>query len=1431
MKSSLDTLAHRIGIEEGYQDIWGKKHPTSAKTKEAILSALGVEADFTCPEIYVIEAGKPCETILNGQPTALPPLPIGYHHWPAGDEEALLIAAPPRCWLPPELEAGKRLWGVSTQLYGLRSTRNCGIGDFGDLMELAKGTARMGADVLGVNPLHASYPCNPHEYSPYSPSNREFLNYLYIDLSQLEGIGEIDAKALRHHSLIDYPAVARVKKAALERAYAHFRRHGNRDAFEAFKHQQGEALRRHAAFDALSEHFCGAGWYGEWPSPYQRPDSPEVVSFERQQAERMDFYYWLQFVADAQLASVQNAALEYGMLLGLYRDLAVGSGRSGAETWQHPHRFVRGVAVGAPPDSYNLKGQNWGLPPFNPLVMRQEKMQPFIDLLRANMRHAGALRIDHAFGLARLFWVPEGMEPTDGAYVTYPFDAMLAVLRVESHLNRCMVIGEDLGTFPSGYKEKAAASGVLSYRLLYFEREEDGSYIPPEHYPSRALTSISTHDLPTLAGWQEEWDIDIKAELDLYPSPEMETKDRMDREREQALLRRALDAQNLPPEMHSAVQRFLARSPAMLVMLQAEDVLSLREQVNIPATIDEHPNWRRKLPITVEQFCAPDGALAQLSEQVGRERGRSVPAHPLATYRLQLHKGFTFHDAAEIIPYLRKLGVSHVYTSPITQARAGSTHGYDVIDYARINPELGGDEGYETFRKALCQAGLRHILDFVPNHMGISYENAWWQDVLANGPDSPYAAFFDIDWQEKLFLPVLGKPYEEAMAAGEIGIAFDEKCNRYVLTYYDHRFAIHACHRAEAEQAMENPKILHKLIEKQCYRLGYWREAAQHINYRRFFEINDLAGVRIEDPMVFQTVHALLFSLFDKGYLDALRIDHIDGLADPRGYCHALQQRIGPNRYIVAEKILGEEEALPDWPIAGTSGYDVLNQINGLFIKQKNETAFTNIYQQFTGNSGDFAQVLQESKRQVLRESFGSELRALALEAARLGRQKWQTQELQHALTEIVACFPVYRSYITPSHADEQDWRHLDKALKSAGNNGISRQILAFIRNLFEQREENFLRHFQQLTGPAMAKGLEDTCFYRYHRFISLNEVGGNPGIFGLTITQFHALNISRIQNWPQNMIATATHDTKRGEDMRARLNALSCHPDAWEEAVANWHSHMNAAVDANDAYFLYQTLLGSWPLELLEEPLDPDALAEYRDRLCAYTVKALRECKQRSHWHRPDEHYEQTMQDAIGRLLNSPDFLSQFLPFARKLALAGMENSLCQTALKLTLPGVPDIYQGTEYWDFSLVDPDNRRPVDYTSRLKTLHRESWETLREQWRNGHIKQQLVATLLAHRRANRALYAYGEYIPVTVTGSHADETIAYLRQHENRAILVVAARFGSIERFEDVTAIAWPKEAPRQFRHLFTQETFGVINSIFPLHGLFPVLPVAVLESI
>ncbi|MGH8697067.1 MAG: 4-alpha-glucanotransferase, partial [Burkholderiales bacterium] len=785
---------------------------------------------------------------------ALPPgLAPGYHRLkilrnaePMGD--ALLVVAPSACYRPPVLDGDGRVWGAAVQLYAVRSERNWGIGDFTDLGTIVEQWGGRGASIVGVNPLHALFPHNPGHASPYSPSSRLFLNALYLDVEAVEDFRECEEvraavrsaafrarlKALREAELVDYAGVAEAKAEALGPLYAHFRaRHLAADtararAFREFQSGAGEQLRRHALFEALQERFHRAapsiwGW-PVWPEAFRHPASTAVAEFAAAHAERVEFFEYLQWQASRQLAGVGRRAVELGLGVGLYVDLAVSIDRGGAEAWANRDLYATAVSVGAPPDDFNQRGQNWGLPPFVPDRLREAAYDPFIATLRANMRHAGALRIDHAMGLMRLFWVPPHTEATDGAYVHYPFDDLLGILALESHRNRCLVIGEDLGTVPDAVRRAFAEFGVLSCRVLLFERTAAGDFKPPADYAAHALVSASTHDLPTLAGWWEGRDAELRHELGLLSAEEARRVLAVERPQDRARLLRALEREQLlpqgatvspvpapkmTPELVRAVHAYLARSPAQVLVVQLEDVLGAHDQVNLPATTGEqYPNWRRKLGLALERW-PEDDRFVELANALARVRGRPPTARPRregaaaatiprATYRLQLHRDFTFADATAVVPYLAALGASHVYCSPYLRARAGSRHGYDIIDHGALNPELGDRDDFERFAAALKAHGMGQLLDMVPNHMGVmGADNAWWMDVLENGPASAYAEYFDIDWLPldpalagKVLLPVLGEHYGNVLERGELALGYEPGAGAFAVRYFAHRFPI-----------------------------------------------------------------------------------------------------------------------------------------------------------------------------------------------------------------------------------------------------------------------------------------------------------------------------------------------------------------------------------------------------------------------------------------------------------------------------------------------------------------------------------------------------------------------------------------------------------------------------------------------------------------
>ncbi|MFH2212580.1 MAG: malto-oligosyltrehalose synthase [Pseudomonadota bacterium] len=1482
------------------------------------------------------------------------------------DQAAMtLIVAPQSSYQPEAVQGEGRVWGPTVQLYGLRSRRNWGIGDFGDLRAMVDLSAEAGGGIIGVNPLHALFPDEPARSSPYSPSSRCFVNILYLDVEAIPEFTECDAarslvasesfqarlRRLRASEQVAYEEVSAAKREVLAMIYRHFRDHhlandsDRARAFRLFREEEGEALEHHARFEALQEHFRrenSAVWgWPAWPEEYRHPQAPAVAAFATKHADAVEFFVWLQWLADEQLTTLGQQSWRRGLGVGIYQDLAVGVNPGGSEAWAWQDAFAGGAYVGAPPDEFNHFGQDWGLPPLVPHRLRDAAYAPFITVLRANMRHSGALRIDHVMGLARLFWVPAGMSPKQGAYVAYPLQDLLGIVALESQRNQCMVIGEDLGTVPDGFRPLLATTGVLSYRPFLFERTEDGGFKPPEEYPRQALVAVSTHDLPTLSGFWKGSDLDTRAALQLFSSKDQYGPLVVERAQDRARFLVALEREGLLPAGTSihpnavpeitpvlmvAIHAYLARTQAQVLVVQPEDILGIIEQTNLPGSRDDqHPNWQRRLPLDLEDWLE-DGRFAAVGEALLSERGSAILPHdeapppsrvaiiPRATYRFQFNHEFTFTQATDLAPYLAELGVSHCYASPYLKARPGSTHGYDIVDHAALNPEIGTTQEYEDFVAALKGNGLGQIIDVVPNHMGVmGADNAWWLDVLENGPASAFGAFFDIDWEPlnaalcgKVLLPLLGDHYGAVLNRGELRLDYDAVRGEFSIFYYQHRLPVdpasypriighhserlaaslgenherygelhtlltafghlsartdtspermaerqrdkevHKRHLAALSEAQpdiahhiadnlaefnghpSNPAsfdLLHELIQVQGYRLAYWRVAADEINYRRFFDINDLAALRMEDPAVFDATHRFILDLVAQGKVEGLRIDHPDGLYDPGEYFRHLQQFVGgkpsvPGEplplYLVIEKILADHERLPDdWPIHGATGYRFANLVNNLFVDSSAERRMTSTYRDFSGIDSDFEELAYDAKKLIMRTALSSEFNVLANRLARIAAASRDTFDftlngLREALVEVVACFPVYRSYVAHGHLSTDDRRHISWAIAVAKKHSPDADtgIFDFLEGVlttdighgrsasFRERLQAFAMKFQQVSSPVMAKGVEDTAFYRYHRLTSLNDVGGEPRRFGISVAAFHAATRARAISWPHNLLATSTHDSKRSEDVRARLNVLSEIPAAWKLMIKRW-SRLNRgrkrvidgieAPSRNEEYLLYQTLIGTWPLDLPDEA----ALADYRSRIDAYMIKALREAKEHSSWVQVNADYEGAMSGFIQALLAPGEknlFLTDFASLVQTIAHHGLINALAQMLIKLTSPGVPDIYQGCELWQFNLVDPDNRRPVDFAQRRALLAEtqaltnappgqwpERLQPLLANMKDGRIKLYTLWQSLALRARWPELFRDGSYQPLKVRGKLAMHACAFARYHENRTLITLVPR--------------------------------------------------------
>ena len=943
----------------------------------------------------------------------------------------------------------------------------------------------------------------------------------------------------------------------------------------------------------------------------------------------------------------------------------------------------------------------------------------------------------------------------------------------------------------------------------------------------------------------------------------------------------------------------------------------------------------------------------------------SVARIPSSTYRLQVNRDFRFPDATRIVEYLHALGISDIYVSPILGARAGSTHGYDVTDPTRVNPELGSEEEFDAFQKEVEKRGMGLVIDIVPNHMAASTDNPWWMDVLENGPQSAYAAFFDVDWHPtapsldgKILLPVLGRPFGEALDAGELKLIFQD--GRIYVHYFeslfplaprsyyeilnqrveqlkeslgeenpvfheyagilaslqelargdrrggetaaDRRLRFEAAHdrlwalmRSNQEIADfldENLRILNgvdndpasmaalqRLLADQYYKLAYWQNINEGINYRRFFTIADLVGVRVEDPVVFEATHGNLFRLISRVPLTGLRIDHIDGLRDPYGYLTRLQERLNPRdaqapsseTYLLVEKILEHGEWLPeDWPVSGTTGYDYLNQTNCLAVYPPGAKQLEQIYCQFIERQQKFSDVLYQKKKLVMNTLLGVEMRSLGRQLGELAIQDRYARELSRgnlyeALIEVTASLCVYRTYIRnldiPEHATNYITRALDDARARAPQ--ISGACFDFLREVLllenpahvlpGQRESRlaFVTRWQQFTGPILAKGMEDTALYVYHPLLSLNEVGGDPAPSSVSSREdVFSFLARRRERWPNSFNATTTHDTKRSEGVRARINVLSELGEEWRQNLHSWAQRNQRhktevdgrlVPDRNEEYFLYQTLLGVWPLE-------GHSCESLIERLQGYLVKATREAMVHTRWTRPNQKHEEALQQFVARILSSDaqDFLGEFHPFQKKIAFLGMVNSLAQTLLKITLPGVPDFYQGSELWDFRLVDPDNRRPVDFEDRIGMLGQlspvpseqsaDSARDLYQHWTDGRIKLYLIQSALGYRRENPSLFQEGSLIPLNASGAHSENVIAYLRQLNSQQVLTVVPRWLSqVSRAEsgDIcwgdTSLESPTGISNRWRNVFTGEILTTREG-FSLCALLKNFPVAMLVS-
>jgi (1->4)-alpha-D-glucan 1-alpha-D-glucosylmutase len=818
-------------------------------------------------------------------------------------------------------------------------------------------------------------------------------------------------------------------------------------------------------------------------------------------------------------------------------------------------------------------------------------------------------------------------------------------------------------------------------------------------------------------------------------------------------------------------------------------------------------------------------------------------ASPRCTYRLQLSRDFTFEAAASRARYLASLGVSHVYSSPFLQAAPASTHGYDVVDPHTINKELGGEPGFHRFTSALEKHGLKLLMDVVPNHMATAGRaNPWWWDLLQHGKSSRYAGYFDVNWDPlmphlkgKVLLGVLADRYGRELEAGRLTLVLNghEQNADVVVGYQDNEFPIsrESLDGLDVDAVREDLDALDALLQQQHYRLAYWRTAQEELNYRRFFTVDSLIGLRVELDQVLQDSHLLVFELLARGDVAGLRVDHVDGLLDPRRYLETLRSA-APNAYLAVEKVLEYDETLPsEFPVQGTTGYDFIAHVDGLFVDSENEEPMTALYRAFTGESLTFAEVVRTCKQEVMMSDLGPDFERLAsllvdiCDHYRSQRDRTR-RELKEAIREVAVGLSVYRTYARPGEASDDDRRRVAAAVEEAGRRApaIDPELLGFIGELLliehdGHQEREFAARFQQFTPAVMAKGVEDTAFYRYHRLVSLNEVGGDPAKFGRSVDGFHSYCARIAALWPATMLTLSTHDTKRSADVRARINLLSEIPLEWDEAVRRWGDHnqrhrSQGYPDRNIEYLMYQTLVGAWPLDLA--------------RLTAFLQKAAREARVHTSWMNPATGYEETLSAFASNVLADGEFMSDLETFIARhdIVSLGRQASLAQTTLLLTCPGVPDLYQGTEVWDLSLVDPDNRRQVDYEYRerlLSEVRDMGPEQALTRAGDGASKLWLIARLLDLRRSRPDLFESSGYAPLSAVGAKSRHVLSFVR---DRLLVVVPRLLIGLGGDWAGTSLNLP---PGHWRNVLTGDVQRG-GAAVELHSLLDTFPVAVFAA-
>ncbi len=1311
-------------------------------------------------------------------------LDIGYHHLKikseTGREETMtLIVVPKQCYKPLALEKNEEITGFKFSLYKENPYSDYKISSYKDLHNAVNYAKTNANGIVGINSINQ---WGRMAFSTLLIDVDGAINFIEdrdIKLKILTEEFQEELKNIRESEKIDLESILEYKMKIFKILYKSFRENhisNNTLKSQDFFHyltSKGENLRKQALFKAIKEYLLSenpklTSWQ-EWPEDYKNPNSEAIMVFEKNNIETVQFYEFLQWQADIQLSIAGRTSWINKLAVGIYTEWEFFINSNEAESWLKQDYYAYGITT----------ENNTVSAPLIPYKLEECGYRYIAEMVGADMTHSGAIKLHGLKNFEKLKWIIKD-SPEIEFYVKYSYEDILGVIALESHRNKCVVVADE------------------------------------------------TDEL-----------------LERYG--------------------------------------FLPESAFNIQEIDEEELSSFFEAV----------------------FATQKAGVKSTEYQ----RRIEIERIPLSVYRLQFNKGFTFRDAQNIVPYLKELGISHCYVSPILRAREGSMHGYDIINHAELNPEIGSMQEFYDFVDTLHHHDIGLIVDIVPNHMGIGNENKWWMDVLENGQASRYASYFDIDWEPlkkelmgKVLVPVLGDHYGNILTSGQFKFNFDQETGKLSLNYWEHKFPINPSsypmfleHRLEvlesrlgsnnsdfleylsiinvfkklpginetstekifernrekdiasrrlADLCRKNQLIsgfiqenlvdfqcksndpvscnrIHNLLEEQAYRLAYWRVSIDVINYRRFFDVNHLIGLKAENPLVFTSTHSLILDLVEQEKIDGLRIDHPDGLLDPTKYFKTLQAEagkrlginfdlteealLGSNKlpiYVIAEKILAPFEKIPkNWAINGTVGYEYLNDLCNLLVDGKNSKKFTRIYQRFIENSPNFSELVINCKKLIMKTSLTGELSTLSNLLNRISEKYYSTRDytlngLREALTEIIACFPVYRSYISDEDKGDKAIDYIKWAVGLAKKRTMHTDpsIFDFIEKVLlveleEDKESDeykeilaFAMKFQQYTAPLMAKGLEDTSFYRYNKLVALNEVGGEPAHFGLSINDFHTHNIKRLERTPHGMLCTSTHDTKRSEDVRARICVLSEIPEKWNERINKWSTlHQSKKIeldkvlapDKNDEYLFYQSLLGIWPVT----PPDEEEKESLIARLEEYMIKAIREAKAHTSWVNINTEYESAITGYIRKVLTSPEnhpFWKEFLPFHKSISHSGYLNSLFQCALKLTCPGVPDIYQGSELFKFNLVDPDNRRPVDFESLKQRLNEIKIEELLP-FESGNIKLYLTSLLLNFRQKYQDIFRRGDYTPLETKGSKSRNLVVFSRKYNGDAIIVAVPR--------------------------------------------------------